>query len=318
MPIPILTGPPPGPPTEVRSSAPDVRWTAPAIILSDVDGNTITAGADGPYVIMPGAQGFGMAPTSLFADPLPEDDGSLFRGLRLGERDIFLPIAVLAQTYDELRDRRRFLERLVDPHRGPVTVTVAHPDGQRREATGYYAGGMEGSYGSGEFGASWQTLGITIRCQDPSWYGDLVSVTFTTAEAADPFLDATDAFLPVTLGSSQVIGSIEINNPGDSTAQPTWLIKGPGSGFTADNDSTDKSFEITGTIDTARTITVDTRRSVQTVTDDLGVNLWARLAIGSSLWPLVPGPQTVTLTMASATGASRVTVRYRPRYRSAL
>lgn len=312
IPIPVLgTTPPAGPPAVVD-------LPLPVVVLTASDGEHIVCGAQGEYVLMPGARGFGLAPVNLFSDANPSGDGATFRALQVTERDVFLPILLNGTDYANLRDLRRTVERILDPERGAVTVTVAQPDGERLSATGVYSGGAEGSYGVDEFGASWQILGIVIRCHDPSWYGDPMTLEFRTAATAKPFLSATEPFFPIELAPSQVIGEVVIDNPGDKPAFPVWEVLGPGSDFEATNVTTGAVFTVSGTIDTDEAVIVDTRHGQQDVRGADNANLWSRLSDDGELWPLRPGPQDVTLALTGATAESLVRVTFRPRMRSAL
>lgn len=294
-----------------------VERLTPTIILTDFTGESIVLGQVGPYALQPAAQGLGLPPVSLFSDALPDDDGSQLRGVRFGEREVFLPVMLFADDYATLRDLRRDLERLVDPKRGNCNITVVQPDGSRRAADARYTTGMEGDYGLDRFGVHWQSLGLTLRCLDPYWYGDTITRTFSKADAS-PKAFLAGPFLPIKLTSSQVIGDATIDNPGDADAFGIWVATGPGDNFGAANVTTGKSFTVIGPLAGGDQIIVDTRRTVQTVADQDGLNLWASLDTDSALWPLVPGVQNVTLEMVSATTDSLVTLTFQPRYRSAL
>lgn len=316
MPIVIGEITPPPPPT--FDPPQNLYRQTPQVLITDVDGVDLTLGGEGTYLLQPGAQGMGLAPVALTSDPFPDGDGSTFRGVRLGEREIFLPVLVMASDYTSLRDARRTLERQVDPKRGSITLTVVQPDGERRYVEAWYTGGAEGSYGKDTFGVEWQSLGLTFRALDPFWYGDTATRSFEVFDTAGVKAFLEGPFLPFVLTSTQVIGTTTVDNPGDLDSYPTWVITGPGNGFIANNAATGKQLEITGTIAGGDSVHIDTRRFVQTIEDQDGANLWGRLVVGSSLWPLLPGEQTVNLTLDSTDVGTRVDLSFTARYRSAV
>ena len=271
-------------------------------------------GHSGPF-LMPGVEGLGFAPVELFGPPLPDGDGSVFLGSRFGDGRVFLPIFIGARDWPSLREHRRQLERVLDPATGPVRVYLTQPDSSAaRYVEGYYAGGMEGGYGADEAGWSWQKVGVEIRCFDPAAYGETVTQPWSVTGAPRPFLSTTTAFFPVVLGDSLVGGERVLTNAGDIDAWPVTVVTGPGSGLVLSNLTTGKTFALTG--DITSPVTVDARpRGAADVFDASG-DLWDRVTLGSSLWPLVPGPNRVRVTLIGATSASSISVSWRPTYRS--
>lgn len=274
------------------------------------------------YVLRPGVTGLDMPPVALSSDALPDDDGSLLRSLRFVERDIFLPIWISAVSHEQLRTRTQALLALLNPRkssdpydeRNIVDVTVGQPNGSRRLISGYYVGGAEGSYGPNEYGVEWRVIGATIRCLDPFWHAtDPLSLPFVTTPAANPFLSTTVPFFPVRLGTSQVLGSVTIDNPGDVDAYIVWTVVGPGASFTATNATTGRTLTFGADL-TGKTITIDTRRQVQTVVDQTEANLFGDLT--GDLWPLVPGANAVTLAVSGATTETLVTATVHSRFLS--
>lgn len=312
--MPVPTFPPA--PTDTETPAAVSTFSVPFITLTDSVGDVLEV--TGKYLMMPGAQGLGVGPVELFSDPLPQDDGSMFRGVRLGDNDIFLPIALLADDPEDLRVLRERIVSLCHPLRlnrtNQVTVTLAWADGERRSATGRFVAGIPGNYGSDEAGGDWQILGVVIRCLDPFWYSEPVSLgPFRVAEAAKDFLSEWDDFFPIELAASQVMGEATITNPGDVDTFPTWYIEGPGSELTLTNEATGKTLVLTTTVDVVNIDTRLTSDTALTVTDGDDVNLFEFLSDDSSLWPLVPGEQTVTMTLTGATEDSGIWVSFATR-----
>lgn len=312
-PPPLPEEPPPPTPTP---APPGTRaWT-----LTDSAGVAITLGASARregYLLLAGMQGHGLPPVALASDALPADHGSVFRALRLTERDVFLPVAIIGADINGTTTLRRALERLVDPLRGVVTLTVSHPTGERRYVRGYYVGGAEGDGSRENSSRVHEKRGLILRCLDPWWYGEEASRSWVLVTATSYFLSATLDFFPATLAPSTVGGTAVLDVDGDVDAEPIWEITGPGDSVTVTNATTGESWDYDASIAGGDTIRVDCRRTQQTVTAvGAGTNLFANLSPNPNLWLLRPGSNTVQVSMPSATADSRVSVRWVPRYRS--
>lgn len=313
--------PPPPPPVEERPPEipPDPSWLSPSVVLESSAGDRMRLQGTSGVVLQSGMRGVGLAPVDLVTEPLPDRDGSVVMSLRLTESEVFLPVVILSSRSVDLRERRRDLERLLDPKRGMVKIQITQPDsGEKRHIFGYYKDGMRGAYGRDESGHNWQRLGLVFQCPDPWWYGDTITPPdFTVQAGTKPFLSPTVDFFPIILGSSTVAGRVNLTNPGEDVAWPVWTITGPApSGLTLTNNTTGKTFELTTTIAGGDTVTIDSRRGVQDVYDENGNDLWDDVELGTYPWPLVQGVNEVTVTVASATSATKVHVEYDPPYRS--
>lgn len=320
IPAPVLTGPPPPPPPPPVVPPPEVpphpSFLSPAVFLETESGERLRLQGTHGVSLAPGMRGVGMGPVELETVPLPDRDGSVPISLRLGENEVFVPVVILADHSTDLRERRRALERMLDPKRGIVKILIQQQDtAEQRHTYGYYVDGMRGAYGRDEAGHDWQKLGLVFRCPDPAWYGTTVVREFTVDAATKPFLSPTVAFFPVILGASTVAGQVKLNNPGDYEAWPVWTVTGPApSGLTLANTTTGKTFELTAAIAGGATATIDTRRAVQDVFN-AGGDLWASVT-QPVLWPLVPGDNDVSVTVTGATSSTKVRVEYDPPLRS--
>lgn len=329
MPIPVvLPGPPtipPTPPIPLPAGAgqpgfvsPDEEFTV--TIRSVVDGSDVflSGAAIAPYMVRPGLQGIDMPPVVIYADDLPFDDGSVERAVRFADRTIFLPIRVRGLSYTQMRAYTAALYEAIDPKRTLVDVVITQPDGSSRYARGRYAGGAEGDYSVDQFGIEWRVIGLSVRCFDPYFYAeDPLVLPFQVEGAGKPFLG--EPFLPIRLGSSQIIGGpVVVNNPGDAEAFAVWEFTGPANGVTVDHFDLDRRFVLTQPIPAGTVVTVDTRPGTISVRDQAGNNLWASMSITEDdLFPLQRGNNTVQIVMAGATPASKAQLTMAPRYRAA-
>lgn len=289
--------------------------------MSTADGETLdlndiwssgVAMADGPA-------GVGLPPVALSSDPRPQGNGSVPRGVRYGEVDLFLPLLLMADDPISLSVIRRKLQRFMNPLRGPVTVHVAHATGERRRIAGFYQGGLEGDYAGRVVGRIHEIRGVTIRCFEPLWFGEPIEpIGWNALQTSKTFLSTTELFFPVELNSSIAGGSVTVTNAGDTDAQPIWTITGPGEDLEVSNVATGESWSLTQPIAAGQTIVVDTRELQETVTDaTTGDNLFSWLGPNPHLWHLQQGTNEVSVDIIGANADTRITLAFEPRYLSA-
>jgi hypothetical protein len=285
-----------------------------SLTLSSATGTSVALdGLRDGYVLLPGVTGLGMPPVSLAADPLPSSDGSVFRGLRYAERDLFIPVAILGDDATAVTSYRRVLERLLSPRGGPVTLTVTHPSGEQRRITGWYIDGAKGDEGSDQAGRCFEKKGLLLRCLGPWWYAEQQTQSWVLTETAVAFLDPTKSFFPITLMAAEVEGAATVVNDGDGDAEPIWDVTGPGDSVTV--SSRGQSWVYGARIEPEQTIRVDCRRTHQTVVDVAdGRNLFAHMSGDPALWLLTPGPNDISVAMPGADIRSRIQIRWSPRF----
>lgn len=249
-----------------------------------------------------------MPPVSLHTIRVPQAEGGRFRYARHGERLATIPVVLPGPQV--ARDELRRWAAALDPLKGEGTLTVVQGDHPGRQLVCAYETGLE-SYS--EEHASLGLTTLAFRAADPYWQdaaeqslvaglGDNVATWFP--------------FLPLVLGASDIFASPTITNNGDVDAWPVITVAGPGTDLNVSNDTTGQSWHFTGNIAAGSTLVVDHRPGHKSVRLD-GFNAFGRLADDSVLWPLVPGPNRVSIGFASGTAASRVTFAWRNRWLSA-
>lgn len=274
--------------------------------------DTICLSLSNGYVLREGVQGFD-SPTPALVEIDPALwDGNLTLDARYTAREVFLPFWVHTPTTDDLRAVTRHLAVLTDPKRGPVTVTVTHRDSTTRSITGWLTSPLSESLTMGE-GEDWRSIGLTVRCGDPYWQGDHRRVTFRDAPGSTEFLSST--FLPLTVSTSQVLGTVTVSNDGDAQAWPVWTITGPADSVTV-RVSTGQSWAIPQGINDGDVLTVDTRRGQQAVVLN-GNPAWGVLSPGADLFALPPGLSVLDIVAQGTTAATSVTVEWRERWLTA-
>lgn len=262
-------------------------------------------------VLIEGAQGLGMAPASYETAPVPVGHGSILRGSRLDERELFVPFLVdpgSAAEYDAELER---LTRLVSPlDTRPLWLRV-QPLGRDewREIQVRYAGGLDGT---GElYRGDYGTIGLRLRALDALWSGPEETITQTVTAGSKPFVSATVNFFPVMLADASVDGVLSLYVAGDAPTYPVWTVTPPGEDLTI-NHSSGAGLFLSGAL--AETITLDMRTRELTSASMPNGELWDRVSPTSRTFALTPGTNTVEFSMVNATAASLVHVTYRPQF----
>ncbi|MGP5050157.1 hypothetical protein ACTXI9_01485 [Brachybacterium alimentarium] len=171
------------------------KWSDSPIVTFSRNGQELTLGrsGDAPVLHLNGSEGLGIAPVEIAKSERIAGDGSIVRGVRYGDRELFIPIFVEQPSTGDLNLWRRELNRLLapvpgDPDASLVDVQIEDPTtGTIRIARGIYTGGLEGDFGSDYFG-NWQTLGVRFDCPDPWWLGPERIKTMQINPGSKPFL----------------------------------------------------------------------------------------------------------------------------------
>ncbi|MEU0787558.1 phage tail family protein [Streptomyces sp. NPDC006173] len=265
------------------------------------------------WLLQPGAKGLDMPGYAFTTDESPGIDGYQLRDVRAQGKEIILPVAFWAndsrQAY--LARRRAFIKSL-NPKRGVGTIALTQPDGDIRTIGAYYVSGMEGDESLDASGERWCINALTFGVPSPYWIGASAGETFK-AGTSGTFLP----FLPLTVGDSQVLGAITVDNDGDDLAYPVWTITGPATAIHLVNHTTGQTLDLTRTITGADSIVIDTRERRQTAVLNGVTNCWPDLSSASELWALEEGVNSLELTVDGSTSATSVQLTYQPRYLAA-
>lgn len=288
------------------------------ITLHRAGGDSVTLGAvhgtDSPLVLIEGAQGLGMGPTSHTTAPRLVGHGSILRGSRIDEREIFLPFMLDpgagAMEYNEWLER---VTRLVSPldHRELTLRVTAFGRSSWREMPVKYAGGLDGA---GElYRGEWGTIGLRFKAVDALWRGAPQTIKQQVNPGRKPFLSTTSPFFPVMLADAVIAGEITVAVVGDAPTWPTWTVSPPGSDLTIVKLKTGETFQLLGLID--ETITLDMRRGRLTSVTYPNGELWDRVPPDKgATFQLDPGSNRLQFAMVGASEASFLHMVYQPRY----
>lgn len=255
----------------------------------------------------PGPGGWGAAAYEYTLDPVPRGGDSV-RFIRQKSAQLTWPLHIYGDTYVEFTDNFRNLRRafLLTVHLGkPGTLKVARPDGTARVIDVYYQDGFEGK--PGEYWLSANPV-LTLLAPDGYWR-DITPVTVPRslsvgANFLNPF---------PSISSSQVLGQLPVINPGDVLAWPTWTISGPSTGLTATHNGLGQRFNLTYTLNSGEQATINTLQP--SVRGPAGQNIISALDYPYAyLWPLLPGSNDVTFTVAGAGPGTSIVLSFYPRY----
>ena len=261
------------------------------------------------WLTLIGTTGRFMPPIGITSIPVPLAHGARFVAAAHLERAVAFPVA--APAIFTGRDELRRWARVFDPAKGEGTVTVVQGEHAGRQLRCVYEAGLDDFPEVSGNRANPATL--IFRAAFPYWQDTAESsVDISQGETETTWFP----FLPLTLGASDAFATFTVDNTGDVPAWPRISVDGPGSEVTAINLTTGKSWHVTGDIDAGSQLVVDTRPGRKLVTID-GSNAFDRLTPDSSLWPLVPGPNRVEVSMAITTPGSLITFVWRRNWLSA-
>lgn len=289
------------------------KWSDAPVVTFSRNGREIALGRSGldDTIHLNGSTGLGIAPVEVSKSDRLSGDGSHVRGVRYGDREVFIPLFVQQPSTGDLHVWRRTLNRLLapvpgDPSGSLVDVTVDDPaTGSRRTVRGIYTGGLEGEFGS-DYHGDWQTLGLTFECPDPWWLGPEKTVDLKVNPGVKPFLSDTVPFFPVVLAQSTVQGQFTVEVEGDGPVWPVWEIVGPGSDLSIRRGS--ERIFIGGEF-AAGSVT-----RVQTRPRRIVPDRWDDVSLDSSLFSLRPGQNRLDVSMVGATPETLVRLVWQARY----
>lgn len=281
------------------------------VIWVDVDGGQIDLN-DWVHTICTREQkGVWAPPFTLQSAKTPLSEGSQFRSVVVGERGVDLKQFLRSNSRDELITMLRDLTWRMNPLRGEgqlkfingteTRILYCRPEGIKdisdRNLTA--------------------ELVLAFTANDPFLYDDTSSViVFTTGETTTSTFFSTTSFLPLHLTRSVVYSAQSVSNPGDADVYPVWTILGPGLSIQLINNRTGKILSL-GSLEliSGQELIIDTRIGKKTITVD-GENAFNYLTDLSSLWPLLPGANSIQIEMSGSSGESSINLEFTPRYES--
>lgn len=264
-----------------------------------------SAAKAGDFGLLTGSKGLGLAERALKIVSAPV--GGRLRSARVAPRVGTLRVLAHGATRDALESNVRRLAAAVRITEGlPLPRLVAtYETGEVYELPFAYESGAEDLEPPTRGGALEVPLNVTFP--DPFWTArDAESVSVTGAQEVTGLLPDLAA---LHVMASTASGTLEVTNPGEVAAFPTWRIVGPSSSVSASSGG--KGWTL-APVDAGEVILIDTLTNRVTL-EATGENAYNRMGTAPKLFPLAPGRSSVAVTIADATEASSVTCFYRPR-----
>lgn len=260
-----------------------------------------------------GVQGLFGPPIEISSVTSPTNSGSFVTDVRHGTRELAVPVywKDTSSSQAQLTTLRGWVAAL-DPMRGSGYVRVDNPDGTSRRATVR----LNDGWNLEEIWTQFNEGVLVFRLDGEPYFEDEneVSATYETGSTTFSFFP----IFPLSLSSSTVFATADIENDGDVAAWPVWTIEGPGSAIFINNVTTGKTIELSTTLVAGETLTIDTRPGYKTVEFNPGAtNAFSDLAADASLWPLERGTNSISIEMNGSTAESNITLTYRRRWLSA-
>lgn len=264
------------------------------------------------YLLVQGAEGLGEAPVSSASAPRVAAGGSIFRGSRLDERELFLPLLVEGTDEADYLDRLDRLARVTSPLAPGDLVLRVRPVHREtyRELVVHYAGGLDGA--GDTYQSDWGVVGLKLKSFEALWSGQPERTTRQVEVPFKPFLSTTVPFFPVVLADSSVQGRLVVDVRGDAPTWPIWTITPPGSDLLLSMLGGPQFF-LSGALTEPVTINMATG-TIVSPSSPAGM-LWDRVAPDKgALFQLTPGRNVLSFSMVGASSASEIEVIYRPQY----
>jgi hypothetical protein len=288
----------------------------PSLTYVDPDGRSWALGhRSGSGVVAVACAGISGPRPSFTSAALP-GGGAVPLGYRTSARTIILGVHVSGATQDEFFVRQDAWARAIWNERNgapaPGLFTVARPGGTARQIEVFHTdGGDQADDDSGKSGLLWSTYTLTFAATDPLWASaEPISLTFGSSSAP-----GVPPMPPIVLAPATLLGSNIVVNRGDADTYPVATIHGPGEP-TLINNTTGRSYGLDVDLGSDEIITVDTRPTRQSATDQTGADRWGDLVASSprDLWPLVPGANDLSLLLSGSGEGSQITLTYTPRW----
>lgn len=308
--MPILAIPGAQPPGQVIDEA--ARWSGLAVSWTDGNGRSwdLCEPSSGVVLAPGGIKGFGSPSLTRYSSTAPGVSGSRFKGYRVEEREVFLPLYVWSgRNTTEFAARDRELWAGLRPDL-TGTIRVTTPDGYWRELQVRFEDDGDLALDADPFLTGWQLYGVSLVADErPLWRGPERTWTFQGSGASGFFAPTGGV---VTISPSQTIGidGGTVLNDGDVPAWPTWSIMGPCDTVTVGVAGGTVAYQ--QPLADQEVIVVVTDPFTQGVFGEDGTDLTAN-AVWSPL-PVRPGENEVSVQMTSLGTGAAVSLSMRPDY----
>lgn len=261
------------------------------------------------YVLETGVRGFGI-PAPLLRIDKSAGDGGVYRFSKRDVRNLDLPIVALGHDETDVENKLRRLSLLL---KGAVRVIATYETGETFELVTYFAGGADTEFGE-DAGSTWCRWVLTLQAPQPYWTSTVPRTFSVSASTGTRGLlgapDGTTATLSaLRVKSSQALGSVPVDNPGDVPSLPTWIITGPATSVSITLNGV--GFDYASSIASGEVITIDTESGL--VRDASNVNKYASLGAAPKFFAIPSGSSVISITATGADSDTKISGFFKPR-----
>ena len=278
------------------------------ITLTGANGDTITLGY-GDFILESEVSGFGRPPVKVRIDENASDGGT-FRYSRRSIREIDMPVMVSGVNRTEVESKLRRLARILDDSTGiGTTITVTYASGEVWFIEGHNVSGADTKFGENGVLTFARWL-LVFQCPQPYWTRQAPVSYSVAAAASGRGLLSPNTMANMKVAAAQVLGNISVDNPGDVSAPPTYILNGPFDSVTIQNAS-GVGFVYNAPVIAGNSVTINT--ATGTVTDQAGANKYASLSAAPKFFNIPAGTSPVLMTAVNSTTATLLQLNFQPR-----
>jgi hypothetical protein len=293
------------------------------IWLESMDGSTvIDLNGGGGAFLRPGATGLQLPPLDVVTSVTPGMPGSYLEEVNVQERPVFLPLgftssAGQADFFAKLAVLRSFIDwdDVTIGQTGMFRIGVSSLLGERLLDV-VYKSGWEGTESPPDSGSDWAVFPLNLVAVDPYWrQRDPVELPFSAA-AGPVFLGSGDGSnpWPRQISASTVIGSnMAIPVDGDVPVWPEIQIDGPVSAATVTYPGT--SIVVPSGVNDSSTLVLVTDPRFRSARLD-GAIAWSSITLGSTVVPLKPGVNKMSVTVGTSGAGTGLILRWTPGWKT--
>lgn len=279
------------------------------IVFTNARGEKIYIGTSKPFILQLFDTSTG---ANIQTQKAPFQDGQTYIDALLEPRSISVTVAIVANTDEELFEKRQVLSRVFNPKLGPGTLRYEYPGGTREvkavaETPPIFPSGKENK------STGFQRTLVNLLCPDPLWF-DPTEELLTMASFVGGMLFPMS--FPLSFGT--VGQTLFVENKGDIKTPIFLTFKGPLKNPILENKTTGEKLKITQTIPSGERLEINTafgQKSVRRI-DASGnsTNAFHWVSPDSVLWQLVSGENELTYSATEEASDSAVTVTFYHRF----
>lgn len=305
MPI-LAIDPGAGAPVDTSSA-----WRGATLTWTGADGQVwdLSDPSSGVVLSDGGITGLGMPPMTRYSATAPAVAGSRWKGWRVDEREVFLPVFIFSSSSSAQwvsRDRAFWAGVRPDAY-GVLTYSTA--DGESRSLRCRFSDDGTYSVSRDPNLTGWSLYGLTLVADEhPLWEGTRQRWEFSAGTTA-PFFSGAGGV--VTISPSQTLSDASVTNLGDVDAWPAWSVTGPVDQISLGVGGGTVTY--LAPVAAGQTVSIDTDPREMSVVDGSGVDLSANATFRAL--PCPPGnPVELDIEASGAGAAARVSMTLTPQY----